>query len=170
MEQSGWFTSDQPVERPVQVSTDTSAEGTAPPSKIVVLASRPNGASTARGSVAEPTSGKWPRVLERVRSAAQYIRQVEDRAQDYELRVQELLEQVRADMRDADAKVRAAEQRTREVQAQAEASVRSAQAQARAAEERAVAAEEWLRLISEAVETEFAVEPAAPRMTGTRNT
>jgi hypothetical protein len=39
---------------------------------------------------------------------------------------------------------------------------------ARAAEERAATAEEWLRRISEAIESEFVVEPAAPQRTGTR--
>jgi hypothetical protein len=114
-------------------------------------------------------AGKWPGLLERVRGAAHYIRAVEDRAQDYEQRVQALLEQVRADMQEADAKVRAAEQRVREIQAQSEAQVRAAQERARLAEERAGTAEAWLHRISEAIDSEFVIEPAPPRAAGAVN-
>lgn len=110
-----------------------------------------------------PTAAKWSSLLDRVRGAAHYIREVEDRAQDYEVRVQELVEQVRADLQDADAKVRAAEQRTDEVQVQASMLIRAADERARLAEERAALAEEWLRRISETIESEFVVEPASRR-------
>lgn len=119
------------------------------------------------GSV--PTATKWSSLLDRVRGAAHYIREVEDRAQDYEVRVQELVEQVQADLRDADAKVRAADQRTEEAHAQAAMLIRAADERARLAEERAASAEEWLRRISETIESEFVVEPAA-RRTGTSGT
>ncbi|WP_342105082.1 hypothetical protein [Methylobacterium sp. SI9] len=124
-----------------------------PDAKVVVL-----------GSV--PTSAKWSGLLDRVRGAAHYIREVEDRAQDYEVQVQELIEQVRADLRDADAKVRAAEQRTDEAQAQAALLIQAAEERARLAEERAASAEDWLRRIAETIDSEFVVEPPA-RRTGT---
>ncbi|MEL6060498.1 hypothetical protein [Methylobacterium sp. DCY52] len=73
---------------------------------------------------------------------------------------------MRADLRDADAKVRAAEQRTDAAQAEAALLIRAADERARLAEERAASAEEWLRRISETIESEFVVEPAA-RRTGT---
>ncbi|SDM90934.1 hypothetical protein SAMN05216360_104223 [Methylobacterium phyllostachyos] len=128
----------------------SSEDGTAPEAKVVVLQS-------------PPTAAKWSSLLERVRGAAHYIRAVEDRAQDYELRVQDLVDQVRADLREADAKVRAAEQRTDEVQAQATTLIRAAEERARAAEERAASAEEWLRRIAETIESEFVVEPISRR-------
>lgn len=168
MEHSRWAMAEQPAERPAYPAPDTETGGAASPAKIVVLAPLPNGSPAARTPAAEAAGGKWPSVLERVRGAAQYIRHIEDRAQDYELRVQELLEQVRADMRDADAKVQAAEQRTREIKVQADALIGAAEERARAAEERAVSAEEWLRRISEAIESEFVVE-SAPRKTGTQD-
>ena len=168
MEHSRWTTADQPAERQAHLAPASGPGGPASPAKVVVLASVPAGSPAARGPAAEAASGKWPGVLERVRGAAQYIRHIEDRAQDYEVRVHELLEQVRADMRDADAKVRAAEQRTREIQARADALIGAAEERARVAEERAGSAEEWLRRISDAIESEFAVEPA-PLKTGTQD-
>ncbi|MCJ2048810.1 hypothetical protein [Methylobacterium sp. J-070] len=167
MEHARWTMPEQPAEGPTSYAAASAGGGGASPGKVVVLAAVPNGQAPARHPNADAAAGKWPGVLERVRGAAQYIRQVEDRAQDYEARVHELLEQVRADMRDADAKVRAAEQRTREIQVQADALIGAAESRARAAEERAVSAEEWLRRISEAIESEFVVEPAPQRRTGT---
>ena len=168
MEHSRWTAAEESAERQAFPAPATGSGGATSPAKIVVLAPAQNGSSAARMAAAEATGGKWPSVLERVRGAAQYIRHIEDRAQDYELRVQELVEQVRADMRDAEAKVQAAEQRTREIRAQADALIGAAEERARAAEERAVSAEEWLRRISEAIESEFVVE-AAPRKTGTQD-
>lgn len=148
MEQSRRTEPDQLREAPA--AAVSSKNGAAPEAKVVVLPS-------------SPTAAKWSSLLERVRGAAHYIREVEDRAQDYELRVQDLVEQVRADLRDADAKVRAAEQRTDEVQAQATTLIRAAEERARAAEERAASAEEWLKRIAETIESEFVVEPISHR-------
>lgn len=104
-------------------------------------------------------AGKWPGLLERVRGAANYIREVEDRAQEQEHRVQELLEQVQADMHEASAKVQAAEQRARDVQVQASKLIQAAEERASMAEKRATVAEAWLFQISQAIETEFVIEP-----------
>lgn len=138
---------------------------------IDAATSREDGASSEVKSEAKvvvlgsvPTAAKWSSLLDRVRGAAHYIREVEDRAQDYEVRVQDLVEQVQADLRDADAKIRAAEQRTDEVQAQAAMLIQAADERARLAEERAATAEEWLRRISETIESEFVVEPASRRI------
>jgi multidrug resistance efflux pump len=103
-----------------------------------------------------PSAERMAGLLDRVRDAAHYIRDVEDRAHEQEFRTQELLEQVRADMLAARAQVQAAEQRTRDIQTQANALIKSAEDRARTAEERAEAAEGWLRRISEAIESEFA--------------
>lgn len=165
MEHPRWTTPEQPAPGEASAAPAPGVGSVAAPGKVVVLAQAPS--APTRAPNADPAAGKWPGVLDRVRGAAQYIRQVEDRAQDYELRVQELLEQVRADMRDADAKVQAAEQRAREIQARADALIGAAEQRARAAEERAVSAEDWLRRISEAIETEFVVEAPSPRRTGT---
>jgi uncharacterized membrane protein YccC len=166
MEQSRRIPSDQPNGREIVPGSAHDASGAELPNKVVVLASVPAGPGNARS--ADPmAAGKWPVVLERVRGAAHYIRAVEDRAQEYEQQVQELLQQVRADMQEADAKVRAAEQRVREVQTQAAALIQAADERARVSDERAANAEEWLRRISDAIESEFVVEPAAPTKTGT---
>ena len=148
MEQSRRIEPDHVREAPA--AAVPSANAAMPESKVVVL-----------GSV--PTPAKWSGLLDRVRGAAHYIREVEGRAQDYELRVQDLVEQVRADLQDADAKVRAAEQRTDEVQAKATMLIHAAEERARAAEERAASAEEWLRRIAETIESEFVVEAPARR-------
>jgi hypothetical protein len=103
-----------------------------------------------------PSTEKMTGLLERVRGAASYIRDVEDRAQEQEFRTQELLDQVRADMQAARSQVQASEQRARDIQAQANALIKAAEDRARAAEERAEAAEGWLRRIAEAIESEFA--------------
>ncbi|GJD33339.1 hypothetical protein [Methylobacterium aerolatum] len=99
---------------------------------------------------------KMASLLDRVRGAASYIRDVEDRAQEQEFRTQELLDQVRADMLAARAQVQAAEQRTREIQIQANTLIKAAEDRAQAAEDRAAAAESWLQRIAEAIESEFA--------------
>ena len=168
MEHARWTAADLPTDGQAQAASAPGPIEAAAPGKVVVLASVPAGASAARAPASEAISGKWPNVLERVRGAAQYIRHIEDRAQDYEQRVQELLEQVRADMRDADAKVQAAERRTREIQIQADALIAAAEERTRMAEARAASAEEWLHRISEAIESEFVTE-APPRKTGTQN-
>ncbi|MCJ2014821.1 hypothetical protein [Methylobacterium sp. J-076] len=103
-----------------------------------------------------PSAEKMTGLLERVRDAASYIRDVEDRAQEQEFRTQELLDQVRADMHAARGQVQAAEQRTRDIQVQANALIKAAEDRARVAEERAEAAEGWLRRVAEAIESEFA--------------
>ncbi|MCJ2106373.1 hypothetical protein MKK70_13470 [Methylobacterium sp. E-041] len=96
---------------------------------------------------------KWLRLLERVQDAARYIRDIEDRAQEQEFRVQELLEQVRVDMDSARARALTAERHAREVEMRAAKLIQ-------AAEERAVAAEQMLQRISQTIEAEFAVPPS----------
>lgn len=149
MEQSRRIEADQSSE--ATAPAVSRPEGTAPESKVVVLGS-------------SPTAAKWSSLLERVKGAAHYIREVEDRAQDYEMRVHDLVEQVRADLLDADAKVRAADQRTEEARMQAAIQIRAAEERAHAAEERAALAEEWLRRIAETIESEFVVESSARKI------
>lgn len=163
MDQSRRIPSDQPNDRIAVSGAVPDGAATETPPKVVMLAPLQSGSR----SIEPNATGKWPVVLERVRGAAHYIRAVEDRAQEYELRVHDLLQQVRTDMQEADAKVRAAEQRAREMQTQAAALVRAAEERARASDERATHAEEWLRRISEAIESEFVIEPAVPLKTGT---
>ncbi|MGT2479525.1 hypothetical protein ACU4GR_13070 [Methylobacterium oryzae CBMB20] len=165
MKQSGQIPSVQPDRSALTSAAAQDEAAAASSEKVVVLASVAVGQPSAR-ALTGTASAKWTGVLERVRGAAHYIREVEDRAQEYELRVHELLEQVRADLRDADAKVRAAEQRAREVEAQASNLIQFCGGARAAAEERAATAEEWLQRISEAIETEFVAAPAAPQKTG----
>lgn len=125
--------------------------------KKILLLNTAGKSSAERGALdGLPSSEKMASLLDRVRDAASYIRDVEDRAQEQEFRTQELLDQVRADMQVARSQVQAAEQRTREIQAQANALIKAAEDRARAAEERAENAEGWLRRVAEAIESEFA--------------
>ena len=125
--------------------------------KKILLLNTAGKSSAERGTFdGFPNSEKMAGLLDRVRDAASYIRDVEDRAQEQEFRTQELLDQVRADMQAARSQVQAAEQRTREIQAQANALIKAAEDRARVAEERAETAEGWLRRIAEAIESEFA--------------
>ncbi|MCJ2095254.1 hypothetical protein MKK67_22505 [Methylobacterium sp. J-072] len=120
---------------------------------LVVLSAATDGRAQAQGRDAELLMAeKWPGLLERVQGAARHIRDVEDRAQEQELHVQELLEQMRVDMDAARARVQAAEQQTRDVHAQATRMIQ-------AAEERADAAEQMLQRIADTIEAEFAVRP-----------
>lgn len=104
---------------------------------------------------------EWSSLIERVRSAASHVRDVEAQAHEQELRVQDLLERVRVDIKKANDRVQAAETRTQEVQARAEALVRAADERAQAAEERARIAEEWLARVYETINTEFTLDPAS---------
>ncbi|MCJ2140422.1 hypothetical protein [Methylobacterium sp. E-066] len=139
-----------------------------PTNNVTVLAPSIDSAAIDRTTSKEISSaGKWPGLLKRVRGAAHYIREVEDRAQEQELRVQELLEQVQADMQEASAKIQDAEQRARDVQVHASKLIQAAEERANMAEKRAAVAEAWLIQISQTIETEFVIEPAVPKQTGT---
>jgi hypothetical protein len=124
--------------------------------KILLLNAGAKPSTERSGVDSFPSAERMAGLLERVRDAASYIRDVEDRAQEQEFRTQELLEQVRSDMLAARSQVQAAEQRTRDVQAQANTLIKAAEERARVAEERAEAAESWLKRIAEAIESEFA--------------
>jgi len=135
---------------------------------VVVLAPAAYIAPARQTPHGVPTPSKdWPSLLERVRGAAHHMRTIESRAQEQEFRVQELLEQVRADMQDAHARIQVAEQRARDVQAQANKMVQAAEDRARVAQERIVTLEGWLVQISETIDTEFARTPGDVRGTGT---
>jgi len=102
----------------------------------------------------------WTKLIERVQRAAQHSRDVEAQAQEQELRVQQLLEQVREDIRRAEDRARAAEDRAREFHARAEALVRAADERTKRAELRADTAERWLGLVQDTLTTEFSGLPA----------
>lgn len=156
------FTSGETV-----LSTAQQAHGSQHGNTVVVLSPATDNTTANHYPTDEPGFDKnWPGLLERVRGAAHYMRKVEGRAQEQEFRVQELLEQVRADMQDAHAQVKAAEQRTREVQVQANKLIQAAEERARIAQERTAAVEGWLKQISETIDTEFVVEAASERETG----
>lgn len=102
-----------------------------------------------------PASGDWSNLIEQIRAAAKHARDVESKAQEQELRVQQLLEQVRQDLQEARARVEAAEERSRDAQAQADAQVSAAEERTRAAEERAQTAEHWLVRVRDAISAGF---------------
>jgi small-conductance mechanosensitive channel len=108
-----------------------------------------------------PSAQEWSSLIERVRQAGSYTRQIEAQAQEQELRVQELLDHVREDMKRAAERVRETDARAAEIQARSEALLRAADERVRAAEERARIAEEWLMRVYETVSSEFTLEHAS---------
>lgn len=124
------------------------ATGAAP---AAAVAGEPEAPALTRLSAPED----WDRLIARVQSAARHSREVEAQAQEQELRVQQLLEQIGHDICEADARVRAAEARGRELQAQ----LTIAEQRAQAAEERARMAETWLMRLQETILAEFGELP-----------
>ncbi|MFC5555300.1 hypothetical protein [Methylobacterium iners] len=108
-----------------------------------------------------PSAEEWSKLIERVRQAGSYTREVEGQAREQELRVQELLDRVREDMKRAIERVREADARTAEIQARSEALLKVADERVRAAEERAQIAEDWLMRVYDAVASEFTLEPVS---------
>lgn len=125
---------------------------------LVLLASEERASPQGRSGSPSPVE-RWPDLLERVQGAARHLRDVEDRAQEQEAHVQDLLRQVRADMDTARAQVQAAERETHEVHAQAIKLIQAAEDRAAAAEERAAAAEQMLQRIAETIDAEFVMQP-----------
>lgn len=97
----------------------------------------------------------WSDLIERVRAAAARVREVEADAHDQELRVRELLDRVREDMKAVNDRALAAEAHARDVQARTDALLRAAEERVRAAETRAQIAEEWLAQVSQTIVDEF---------------
>ena len=115
-------------------------------------------------------SRDWSILIERVRRAAQHVREVEAQAQEQELRVQEVLDRVQQDVRNAAERVRAAEARTAAIQSRADALLKAADEKVMAAEERARIAEEWLARVHETIVTEFVGTSEPDRLPNTKPT
>lgn len=98
----------------------------------------------------------WSALIDRIRSTARYIREVEAQAVARDEEFDQLLERVKADMGDSEARVRAAEERVRVVEASAAEQIRSSEARVQRAEERARHAEAWLTRIHDVLQHEFA--------------
>lgn len=93
-------------------------------------------------------SQDWSKLIDRVRSAALRVREVEAEAHEQELQVRDILQRVQEDIKSANERVRAAEAKARDIQARADALLRAADERVKAAEERARVAEEWLTQLS----------------------
>lgn len=107
--------------------------------------------------VPEPTSGAdWSGLIDRIRSTARHVRDVEAQAMARDEQMNQLLQRVRADIGEAEARVRAAEDRVLIVEAGAAEQIRSAEARVQRAEERARHAEAWLTRIQDVLQHEFA--------------
>ncbi len=107
--------------------------------------------------VPEPTSRMdWSGLIDRIRSTARHVRDVEAQAAARDEQVDRLLQRVRADIGEAEARVRAAEDRVLLAEAGAAEQIRSVEARAQRAEERARHAEEWLTRIQDVLHDEFA--------------
>lgn len=99
----------------------------------------------------------WSAVLDRIRSTASRVREVEAQTRARESHVEELLERARADMRVAEERVRAAEAQASQAQVAAMERIRAAEARASEAEERARISEAWLKQIHDTIFDEFSV-------------
>ena len=97
----------------------------------------------------------WSDLVERVRMTAARIREVEADAQEQELRVRDLLERVREDIKAAHDRTQAAEAHARDVQIRTESLLKAADERVKAAEERARIAESWLTLVRKTFAEEF---------------
>lgn len=98
----------------------------------------------------------WSGLIDRIRSAARHVRDVEAQAVARDEQVDQLLQRVRTDIGAAEARVRAAENRVLLAEAGAAEQIRSAEARVQRAEERARNAEEWLTRIQDVLQREFA--------------
>ena len=97
----------------------------------------------------------WSDLVDRVRTTAARVREVEADAQEQESRVRDLLERVREDIKAAHDRTQAAEAYAREVQIRSEALLKAADERVKAAEERARIAESWLTLVKKTFVEEF---------------
>lgn len=123
------------------------------------IVSAPFGEDDAVSPTRQSPPQDWAKLIERVQRAAQHSRDVEAQAQEQELRVQQILEQVRDDIRRAEDRARSAEDRARDFHARAEALVRAADERTKHAEARAETAERWLALVQDTLNTEFSGLP-----------
>lgn len=106
-------------------------------------------------SARRPPPKDWSMLIDRVRNAANRMRDVEAEAHEQELRVQQLLERVREDIRESEERVKESDARVREANARAAALLKAADERVQEAEERARVAEEWLSRIHETIAGEF---------------
>lgn len=83
------------------------------------------------------------------------MRSVEASAQEQDLRVQQILDKVRADIAEAEDRVRAADARLLDANERAAALLTAAEERIQEAEQRARIAEEWLARVEKTITSEF---------------
>lgn len=104
--------------------------------------------SSSSAPTRNSSSQDWSKLIDRVRSAAIRVKEVEADAREQEFRVREILQSVQEDIKLANERVRLAETNARDIQARADALLKAADDRVKAAEERARVAEEWLTQLS----------------------
>lgn len=97
----------------------------------------------------------WSTLVDQVQSAAVRMRSVEASAQEQDLRVQQILDKVRADIAEAEDRVRAADARLLDANERAAALLTAAEERIQEAEQRARIAEEWLARVEKTITSEF---------------
>lgn len=97
----------------------------------------------------------WSGLLDRIHIVGHYIRDVKAATVDQDLSVQELLDQVRLDMKAAIDRVRAAEQAATDVQERAIRQIKAAEDRADAAEASARSAQQQFATLSRLIRKEF---------------
>jgi hypothetical protein len=109
------------------------------------------------------TDADWSGLIERIRSTASRVRDVEAHSREREMQLDEIMQRARADIAAAEDRIRAAEAQASQIEATASVRIQAAEQRADAAEERARVAEAWLRRIHETIFTEFAPADEAER-------
>jgi hypothetical protein len=102
------------------------------------------------------TDADWSGLIERIRSTATRVRDVEAQSRERETQLDEIMQRARADIAAAEDRIRAAEAQASQIEATASVRIQAAEQRADAAEERARIAEAWLRRIHETIYSEFA--------------
>ena len=108
-------------------------------------------------SEGEPVQQNWSRLLSRIQHVGSHIRDFKSKADEEDLRVQELLDQVRLDMKVASDRFRAAEQRALDIEERASRLIRVAEKRAEAAEHDRRLAQDRFTALSDLISQEFPV-------------
>ena len=99
----------------------------------------------------------WSSLLIRIKQAGTHMRDLKSQSEEEDIRVQELLDQVRLDMKAASDRVRAAEQRALDIEERASRLIRAAEKRAEAAEHDAQLLQDRFAAFSELISQEFPI-------------
>lgn len=140
--------------RPIEAASDNSL------SNVLRLVSPIDDLEGDMSPTRRSSAQDWSKLIDRIQHAAGHVRDVKAQAHEQDLRVQQLLDRVREDMKAAADRVRAADARVVEMQARSEALLKAADHRVKEAEDRARIAEEWLARVYDTIDSEFTIKQA----------